>query len=191
LLQPDFAARVAGLLGTYSLPACWLELELTESMLLQKEPVIVQCIEQLAALGVQLVIDDFGTGYSNLAYLKRMPISKLKVDQSFVRGLPQDASDKAIVEAVVSLGRALDVEIVAEGVETQAQRETLQSMGCGFYQGFLCAPGVESATVLAMLRAQTAGMDVGTMQPGVAVAAPAQVQKLGRKVSAKTTTPSS
>lgn len=166
LLQPDFAQRVTGLLNTYNLPACWLELELTESVLLQKEPVIIQCIGELAVLGVQLVIDDFGTGYSNLAYLKRMPISKLKVDQSFVRGLPLDASDKAIVEAVVSLGRALDVQIVAEGVETQAQREMLQSMGSGFYQGFLCAPGVESATVLAMLRAQTAGMDVGTMQPG-------------------------
>ena len=163
LHQPDYAARVASLLSAYGLPACWLELELTESALLQKEPVIVRCIEQLADLGVQLVIDDFGTGYSNLAYLKRMPISKLKVDQSFVRGLPQDMSDKAIVEAVVGLGRALDVEIVAEGVETTAQRETLMRMGCGFYQGFLCAPGVESATFQAMLRAQEAGLDAGSL----------------------------
>ena len=163
LHQPDYAARVASLLSACGLPACWLELELTESALLQKEPVIVHCIEQLAELGVQLVIDDFGTGYSNLAYLKRMPISKLKVDQSFVRGLPQDMSDKAIVEAVVGLGRALDVEIVAEGVETTAQRETLMHMGCGFYQGFLCAPGVESATFQAMLRAQVAGLDAGSL----------------------------
>lgn len=167
LHQPDYAARVASLLSAYGLPACWLELELTESALLQKEPVIVHCIEQLADLGVQLVIDDFGTGYSNLAYLKRMPISKLKVDQSFVRGLPQDMSDKAIVEAVIGLGRALDVEIVAEGVETAAQRETLMRMGCGFYQGFLCAPGVEAATFQAMLRAQAAGLEAGSLGGGV------------------------
>lgn len=163
LHQPDFAERVAALLSTYGLPACWLELELTESVLLQKEPAIVRCMEQLASLGVHMVIDDFGTGYSNLAYLKRMPITKLKVDQSFVRGLPQDISDKAIVQAVVSLGLALDVEVVAEGVETEAQREVLQSMGCGFYQGFLCAPGVEGATFLAMLRAQAAGLDAGKL----------------------------
>lgn len=167
LHQPDYAARVASLLSAYGLPACWLELELTESALLQKEPLIVHCIEQLAGLGVQLVIDDFGTGYSNLAYLKRMPISKLKVDQSFVRGLPQDMSDKAIVEAVIGLGRALDVEIVAEGVETAAQRETLMRMGCGFYQGFLCAPGVEAATFQAMLRAQAAGLEAGSLGGGV------------------------
>lgn len=164
LHQPDYAAKVASLLSAHGLPACWLELELTESALLQKEPVIVQCIEQLAYLGVQLVIDDFGTGYSNLAYLKRMPISKLKVDQSFVRGLPQDASDKAIVEAVVGLGRALDVDIVAEGVETTVQRETLMQMGCAFYQGFLCAPGVESRIFQDMLQAQKRGLESGVLQ---------------------------
>lgn len=163
LQQPDFASRVAALLSTYGLPACWLELELTESVLLQQEQIIVRCIEELASLGVQFVIDDFGTGYSNLAYLKRMPITKLKVDQSFIRGLPQDMSDQAIVEAVVGLGRALDVEIVAEGVETNEQREILQRMGCGFFQGFLCAPGVEGATFLAMLRAQAAGLEAGVM----------------------------
>jgi len=166
LHQPNFAEHVAALLSAYGLPACWLELELTESMLLQKEPVIVRCIEQLARLGVQLVIDDFGTGYSNLAYLKRMPITKLKVDQSFVRGLPEDNSDKAIVEAVIGLGRALDVEIVAEGVETVAQRDVLQRMGCGYFQGFLCAPGVESATFSAMLRAQASGLETGSMGAG-------------------------
>lgn len=169
LHQPDFASRVASVLSAYGLPACWLELELTESMLLQKEPVIVRCIEQLASLGVQLVIDDFGTGYSNLAYLKRMPITKLKVDQSFVRGLPQDMSDKAIVQAVVGLGRALDVEIVAEGVESIAQRDVLLDMGCGYYQGFLCAPGVDGATFLAMLRAQAAGLEAGNIGAECAV----------------------
>lgn len=154
LHQPDYAGRVAQLLSDYGLPACWLELELTESALLQKEPAINHCMEQLAELGVQLVIDDFGTGYSNLAYLKRMPISKLKVDQTFVRGLPQDSSDKAIVEAIIGLGCALDVEIVAEGVESVAQRDALLRMGCGFYQGFLCAPGVDAVAFQSMLHTQ-------------------------------------
>ena len=154
LQQPDFAARVSSLLSAYGLPACWLELELTESMLLQTEPAILHCVEHLAELGVHMVIDDFGTGYSNLAYLKRMPITKLKIDQSFVRGLPDDLSDKAIVEAVVGLGRALDVEIVAEGVESTAQRDALQKMGCRFFQGYLCAPGLESARFMELLKSQ-------------------------------------
>lgn len=175
LHQPDYVENLAAILSAQGLPACWLELELTESVFLQKEPLIVQCIERLAELGVQLAIDDFGTGYSNLAYLKRMPISKLKVDQSFVRGLPQDASDKAIVEAVISLGRALDVEIVAEGVETLAQRDVLEHMGCGYYQGFLCAPGVESSTFLAMLRAQDAGFEAGTVGALIGAQAAQQV----------------
>lgn len=140
--QPDFIDRLTALLATYRLPAHWLELELTESILLQDAHETEQRLRVLGDLGVRLAIDDFGTGYSNLGYLKKLPIQKLKVDQSFVRGLPEDEGDRAIVGAVISMGHALRIEVVAEGVETLAQKELLQHMGCDQFQGFLCAPGL-------------------------------------------------
>ena len=105
----------------------------------------------LAALGISLAIDDFGTGYSSLAYLKKLPIHKLKIDQSFVRGLPDDDGDRAIVSAIVSMGRALRIEVVAEGVETETQQTVLQQLECDHYQGFLCAPGLPAEAFRAFL----------------------------------------
>ena len=99
----------------------------------------------LAALGVRLAIDDFGTGYSSLGYLTRFPIGRLKIDRSFISGLPDDASDAGIVQAVINMGRALTLNIVAEGVETEAQRQFLASAGCDQFQGFLCAPALEAS----------------------------------------------
>lgn len=139
LRQPDFVERIARLLKEHALPAHFLELELTESMLLQDAQEAAQRLQALADLGIALAIDDFGTGYSSLAYLKNLPIHKLKIDQSFVRGLPDDEGDSAIVSAIVHLGQALKFTVVAEGVETQAQRASLQSMHCSHFQGYLCA----------------------------------------------------
>jgi EAL domain-containing protein (putative c-di-GMP-specific phosphodiesterase class I) len=93
----------------------------------------------LAALGVTLSIDDFGTGYSSLAYLKRFPIQRLKIDRSFVQGLPGAASDAGIANAIVQMGRALGLQVIAEGVETEAQRDFLAQAGCHEFQGFLFA----------------------------------------------------
>ena len=142
LRQADFVERIARLLEQYELPACCLELELTESMLLQDAQEAAQRLRALADLGIALAIDDFGTGYSSLAYLKNLPIHKLKIDQSFVRGLPGDEGDCAIVSAIVHLGQALKFIVVAEGVETQAQRSSLQAMHCSHFQGYLCAPAM-------------------------------------------------
>ncbi len=139
LRQADFVERIAQLLQEHELPAHFLELELTESMLLQDAKEAAQRLHALAELGIALAIDDFGTGYSSLAYLKNLPIHKLKIDQSFVRGLPDDEGDSAIVSAIVHLGQALKFTVVAEGVETQAQRSSLQSMHCSHFQGYLCA----------------------------------------------------
>lgn len=140
--QPDFVERLTRLLAVHQLPPTLLELELTESILLQDAQEMELRLRELADLGVSLAIDDFGTGYSNLAYLKKLPIHKLKIDQSFVRGLPDDEGDRAIVSAIIGMGRALHIEVVAEGVETSTQRVVLQQMQCGHFQGFLCAPGL-------------------------------------------------
>ena len=99
-------------------------------------------LHALAAIGVRLSIDDFGTGYSSLSYLKRFPIGKLKIDRSFITGLPQDESDRAIVSATIAMAQALKLAVVAEGVETQAQMDCLRELGCASYQGFLCSPAM-------------------------------------------------
>ena len=140
--QPDFVERVTRLLAVHQLPPSLLEIELTESIMLQDALEMEERLRQLAGLGVSLAIDDFGTGYSNLAYLKKLPIHKLKIDQSFIRGLPDDEGDLAIVRAIVGMGQALHIEVVAEGVETAAQRTALQRLHCGHFQGFLCAPAL-------------------------------------------------
>ena len=141
--QPGFVAGVADALRDAGLPADGLELELTESILIQDAEDAMQRLQALARLGVRLAIDDFGIGYSSLAYLKRFPIGRLKIDRSFISGLPREASDAAIVQAIVSMGRAMNLQIVAEGVENEAQRAFLESAGCDLYQGYLFAPALD------------------------------------------------
>lgn len=150
--QPDFVERVTRLLAVYQLPPTLLELELTESILLLDVHEMGQRLRALAQLGVGLVVDDFGTGYSSLAYLKKLPITKIKIDQSFVRGLPDDDGDRAIVGAIVSMGRALNIQVLAEGVETLSQRAVLAQMDCDHFQGFLCAPGLPAHEFRELLR---------------------------------------
>jgi EAL domain-containing protein (putative c-di-GMP-specific phosphodiesterase class I) len=142
--QPDFVERVAAALQQAALPAELLELELTESILVRDADEALQRLRALAALGVRMSIDDFGTGYSSLAYLKRFPIGKLKIDRSFVRGLPADDSDAGIVQAIIQMARALGMSVIAEGVETPAQQAFLLDAGCALIQGFLHAPALDT-----------------------------------------------
>ncbi len=142
--QPGFVDGVARALQAAGLPAKWIELELTESCLIHDAQDAMLRLQALARLGVRLAIDDFGIGYSSLSYLKRFPISRLKIDRSFVGGLPASESDVGIVQAIINMGRALRLEVVAEGVETEAQREFLQAAGCHLFQGFLYAPAFEA-----------------------------------------------
>ncbi|WP_284615509.1 putative bifunctional diguanylate cyclase/phosphodiesterase [Aquabacterium humicola] len=116
-----------------------LEIELTESVLMTDTDTTQRIVERLHALGLRLVVDDFGTGYSSLAYLKRLRPSKIKIDRSFVRDLPADEDDRVLVRAIVQLARALGIVVVAEGVETEPQREFLCGIGCNVLQGFLLA----------------------------------------------------
>ena len=160
--QPGFVNGVARALVDAGLPAKWIELELTESILIQDAPDAMLRLKALAQLGVRLAIDDFGVGYSSLAYLKRFPISRLKIDRSFIHGLPDGESDAAIVQAIIDMGRALRLEIVAEGVETEAQRAFLQAGGCQLFQGFLCAPALDAQAFEAWVMSMPQGAAIAT-----------------------------
>jgi diguanylate cyclase (GGDEF)-like protein/PAS domain S-box-containing protein len=149
--QPGFAEHVGDVLREAGLTPSLLELELTETILVQDAQEALARLNSLAELGVQLSIDDFGTGYSSLSYLKRFPIACLKIDRSFVSGLPADESDAAIVQAIIRMGRALRLQIVAEGVETPAQHTFLQEAGCDFFQGYLFAPALDVVALQARL----------------------------------------
>ncbi|WP_430293236.1 putative bifunctional diguanylate cyclase/phosphodiesterase [Pseudomonas sp. B1-22] len=128
---------VAGALNRYQLPANCLTLEITETTAMRDADASLAILGRLAEMGVDLSIDDFGTGYSSLLYLKRLPANELKIDGGFVRDLEQDSDDAAIVSAIVALGQALELRIVAEGVETPRQQDFLTRLGCDSLQGFL------------------------------------------------------
>jgi diguanylate cyclase (GGDEF)-like protein len=129
----------------------WLELELTESMLMDASTDILDRLHALTDAGIQLAIDDFGTGYSSMSYLKTFPVRALKVDKSFVRGLPQNPEDAAITRAIIAMARSLRMEIVAEGIETQEQSDFLRANGCDKSQGYLYGRPCPAAQIGEML----------------------------------------
>ena len=139
LRHPDLLDVVDEALAASGLEPGRLELEVTEGLLVESDGGVAARLAGLAARGVGLAIDDFGTGYSSLAYLKRLPARKIKVDRSFVRDIGADPEHEAVVRAIVSLGHALGKEVVAEGVETEAQLAFLRALGCDAAQGFLLA----------------------------------------------------
>ncbi|MFN3988270.1 MAG: EAL domain-containing protein [Rhodocyclaceae bacterium] len=143
--QPDFPERVREIIADTGACAQRIELEITESALMQPSESLGLRLEALRAAGLRLALDDFGTGYSSLSYLKRLPINRLKIDRGFVRDLPGKTEDAAIASATLSLGRDLGIEIVAEGVETEAQRDYLVSNGCDALQGYLFARPLPAA----------------------------------------------
>jgi EAL domain-containing protein (putative c-di-GMP-specific phosphodiesterase class I) len=128
---------IADLLTTHGLPSQALELELTESTLLETGAQTAEVLQALKQLGVGLAIDDFGTGYSSLGYLKRLPITALKIDQSFVHDLVTDPDDRTLARTIVALGHGLGLKVVAEGVETEQQQHILLEQGCDLAQGYL------------------------------------------------------
>lgn len=136
-IERDLIHRVEHALLESNLEPMYLELELTESLIMQDLQQAISKMEKLQAMGVRLSIDDFGTGYSSLAALKSFPIVRLKIDQSFIRDLPDNENDKAIATAVISLGHKLNLKVIAEGVETEAQQVFLRENGCDEMQGYL------------------------------------------------------
>ena len=131
--------RVAAALRANGLPPACLELELTESILMQDQEAVMATLHELKAMGVRLAVDDFGTGYSSLSYLKRFEVDVLKIDQSFIRGIIDNSEDLAIVTAIVQMGQGLGLRTLAEGVETEAARDILERLGCHEGQGYLFA----------------------------------------------------
>ena len=134
--QRDFVEGIEQILEQTGMPPCLLELEITEGVLMQNVETTMTALNRLKTLGVRLAIDDFGTGYSSLSYLRRFPIDVLKIDQSFIRGLSNDTNDAALVSAIISLGRSLDLNVIAEGVETEEQLAFLKAHQCEEGQGY-------------------------------------------------------
>lgn len=151
----DLPTRIQAALDRHGIPSERLKLEITENLLVDGTKNVVPIMNQLVAMGLALAIDDFGTGYSSLAYLKRFPITTLKIDRTFVVGVPDDQNDCAIAQAIVTMGQQLRQELVAEGVETVQQMAFLRDLGCDQLQGFLFSPAVSSADFKRMVLAGT------------------------------------
>jgi diguanylate cyclase (GGDEF)-like protein/PAS domain S-box-containing protein len=149
--ERDWVSQVAAALAESDLDPQWLELELTESLIMQDPRTAVATMQGLRDLGVQIAIDDFGTGYSNLSSLNTFPISRLKIDQSFIRSLPDSQGDSTITGAVISLGHQLGLSVIAEGVETATQMEFLREKHCDAVQGYFVGRPMPAAAVEARL----------------------------------------
>lgn len=137
LNQSDFVDYIASVLASTGLPPAQLELEITESTAMDEIEKTIVVLNKLVELGVSLAIDDFGTGHSSLNYLKRLPVHCLKIDRAFVRDIPEDQNDSAIVRTIITMTRTFNLQVVAEGVETQEQLDFLQQEGCNIAQGYL------------------------------------------------------
>lgn len=149
--------QVADALVETGLEARWLELELTESFIMQDAERINRAMGELKALGLEIAVDDFGTGYSSLSYLKRFPVDRLKIDKSFVRDVTQDVDDAAIARAIISLGHSLNLRVVAEGVETREQMDFMRQHGCDEIQGYFFSRPLDAMGFEALLRRQAGG----------------------------------
>lgn len=136
-LQGDFITQVQEIVQRHAINPALLKLEITESLLLKNIEDVIATMNALKALGIQFSLDDFGTGYSCLQYLKRLPLNELKIDQSFVRDIASDSNDKAIVGTIIAMAQNLNLDVIAEGVETEEQRDLLINKGCTHFQGYL------------------------------------------------------
>jgi EAL domain-containing protein (putative c-di-GMP-specific phosphodiesterase class I) len=150
--EKTWTSRVTHALAESGLDARYLELELTESLLMQDVEQAIATMNELQALGVQFAIDDFGTGYSSLSALKNFPVARLKIDQSFIRSLPDDTDDRNIAAAVIALGHKLNMRVIAEGVETAEQLAFLRDNQCDEFQGYHFSRPITPDAIEALLK---------------------------------------
>jgi diguanylate cyclase (GGDEF)-like protein/PAS domain S-box-containing protein len=152
LYRSDFVGLLQRVLEEFQLPPALLDIEITETFILENPPQIRRILNDIQAMGITTAIDDFGTGYSSLAYLKKLPINTLKIDRAFVSDLPDDSHDVAICRAILGMGRSLGFNVIAEGIETEAQRQFLQDEGCAEGQGYLFSKPLPADEFTAWLR---------------------------------------
>lgn len=171
--------RIAEKLAVTGLPAAHLELELTESLLIDDDEGVQQQLQQLSRLGVGLAIDDFGTGYSNISYLNRFGAQRLKIDKSFIMPLTDEKADDGLVRAMLQIAASLNFKVVAEGVETQVCLERLQQLGCGEGQGYYWSPAMPLAAWLDYL----AGHCASELQPSTLEQAAPGIEPAGQKIA--------
>jgi len=157
LKQASFIARCRGVFRKHEVSPTCFELEVTETTLMTDPKRTIGLLNELYAMGLNLAIDDFGTGYSSLSALQQFPIGTLKIDQSFVRDVAVDSDDAAIVRTIIDMGKSLDLEVIAEGVEASEQLEFLRKHGCYYGQGRLFGDAMEAGKMLAILAGQAAG----------------------------------
>jgi EAL domain-containing protein (putative c-di-GMP-specific phosphodiesterase class I) len=159
LKQPNFISRISSILRSYELSPTSLELEITETTLMEDPARTIKLLDELYALGLHMAIDDFGTGYSSLSALQQFPINTLKIDQSFVKNIAVDADDATIVGTIIHMGKSLNMDVVAEGVETEDQLNFLQTLHCTYVQGLLFGDPMSSDSYLELLLSQADGTD--------------------------------
>ena len=146
-----FGLKVAAALSASGLAASRLELEITEAVLIRDDEAALAMLHQLRGLGVRIALDDFGTGYSSLSYVQRFPFDKIKIDRCFIKDIAEPEGSACIVQAVVNIATARNMTTVAEGVETEAQRDMLRSFGCTEMQGFLFSTALPATEVMQLL----------------------------------------
>jgi EAL domain-containing protein (putative c-di-GMP-specific phosphodiesterase class I) len=164
--QDDFCELIKRVLRDTGIEAKYLELELTESLLLANADVTFSVLQRLRAMGLALAIDDFGTGYSNFGYLRQFQVSRLKIDRSFIRDVAVSPDDAAITSAIISMARSLHLKVIAEGVETEAQMSFLRAQQCDEIQGYYFSKPLAADKVAGKLREQRAEPHVRVQASG-------------------------
>jgi diguanylate cyclase (GGDEF)-like protein/PAS domain S-box-containing protein len=147
----NFVSDVANVLYELDFPGSMIEMEITEGIAIQNLDVTIETMTTLQGLGIVFALDDFGTGYSSISYLKQLPVAVLKIDKSFVRDITEDGNDRVLVETITAMGNMLELEVVAEGVETIEQLSILMRSNCRYYQGYLCSPPVSESVFIKLL----------------------------------------
>ena len=150
-MQPDFIEKIQCEITESSIQPNRLKLELTESIFVEDYNIIIDKMAKIKALGIMISLDDFGTGFSSLSYLKRLPIDELKIDQSFVSDLITSTESEAIVESIIRLGQSLNMSVIAEGVENEAQKEKLMKMNCKKFQGYLFTKPLQAEDIESLI----------------------------------------